>query len=200
VVPKPRPVTFREDFERGARSPWFALTTLDQEGRQDLITVTDAVSASGKHSLKVQDRADLKAAFNPHFYWDPHYSEGSAELAFRIRLEPGADVICEWRDASHPYRTGPSLRFRDKTLSARGAKLAEIPDHTWIAVRMRARVGQPEKGWNLTVEWPGSQPHQIDRLPCDPTWKEVRWVGFSSQGTRPTVFYLDDIEMARRDQ
>jgi hypothetical protein len=194
-VPKPLPVTLRDDFERGARSPLLLLASLDQEGRRDLITITNTTSASGQHSGRVQDQPDLKAAYNPHFYWDPHYTEGPARMAFRIRLEPGADVICEWRDASNPYRTGPSLRFRNNARFARDRKLLEVPESAWLAVEMRTVLGQAKKGWDCALRLPGGESRQFKELPVDPAWKEVRWAGFSSQATTAAVFYLDDLEM-----
>ena len=33
----------------------------------------------------------------------------------------------------------------------------------------------------------------FQNLPCDAPWKEARWVGFSSQGTRTNGFFLDDV-------
>jgi hypothetical protein len=198
VLPKSPPVTLRDDFERGLRTPLFGLATLEQEGREDLITLTESTAASGKRSLKIQDRADLKAAYNPHLYWDPHYTEGRARQAFHIRLEPGADVNCEWRDQATPYRTGPSLRFRDQALYARDRRLLDLPESAWVHVEMRAPLGQSDSRWELVLKLPDGTTREFKDLPCDPAWKEARWIGVSSLATRATVFYLDDLEMDLR--
>ena len=195
VVPAAEPVSVNDDFEGVSFTPLLILATLSQEGRTNLIAVTDEVAASGKHSLKIQDRPDLKAEYNPHFYWDPVYRTGHAYLRYRIRLEPGAIANCEWRNQANPYRTGPSLVFRDKAIWSRGRKLIDIPDLAWIGVEMRATLGQSNSRWGLVVTFPNGAKRPFEDLPCDPDWKEARWVGFSSHATTETAFELDDIEM-----
>lgn len=197
-VPEPEPVNVHDDFEQGARTPLLALATLEQEGRTDLITLTSEVAASGKRSLKIQDRPDLKAAYNPHFYWDPHYTTGQAHLSYHIRLEPGARASCEWRDRAAPYRVGPSLQFHDLALFARGRKLMDVPLNTWFGVEMRAPLGQSRGQWTLSVTLPDGARKEFAGLPCDADWKEARWVGFSSDATDFTAFELDDVEMENR--
>lgn len=197
-VPEPEPVDVHDDFEQGGQTPLLALATLDQEGRTDLIALTSEVAASGKHSLKIQDRPDLKFAYNPHFYWDPHYTTGRAHLNYRIRLEPGAKANCEWRDRSSPYRTGPNLQFHDGAMFVQGQKLIEVPLNSWVGVEMRSPIGQTGCHWTLRVTLPGGARKEFPDLPCDPQWKEVRWVGFSSNATDFTAFELDDIEMENR--
>ncbi len=194
-VPEPGPVSVHDDFEHGTRTPLLALATLEQEGRDDLIVLTSDVAASGHRSLKILDRPDLKAAFNPHLYWDPHYVKGPAHLNYRIRLEPGAKVNCEWRNRASPYRVGPSLQFRDRAVFARGQKLLEVPENAWISVEMRAILGLPDSHWDLRLALPEGQSREFKELPCDPDWKEARWVGFSSEATNYTAFELDDVEM-----
>jgi len=195
VVPPPEPVKIRDDFESGKVTPLLSLASLNDEGHPELIAITDSQAASGKHSLKVQDRAGLKAAYNPHFYWDPHYVQGPARLAFKIRLEAGADTTCEWRDQGGSYHVGPSLRFQRGALLARGRKLMDIPTDAWIGVQMRATLGQSNSRWNLRVTLPDGSTREFKDLPCDPAWKEARWVGFSSTGADGVAFYLDDLEM-----
>ena len=197
-VPEPEPVNVHDDFEQGAQTPLLALATLDQESRNDLITITSEVAVSGKHSLKIQDRPDLKFAYNPHFYWDPHYLSGTAHLSYKIRLEPRAKAYCEWRDRSSPYRSGPSLQFHDGALFARERKLIAVPQNTWFGVEMRARLGESNSHWSLKVSLPGGIPKEFTDLPCEPDWKEARWVGFSSTATDFTAFELDDVEMENR--
>jgi hypothetical protein len=195
VLPKPAPLTVRDDFDHGPISALLSLATLSQENHQDLIQITDRVAAGGAHSLRVQDRDDLKQPWNPHLYWDPHYSAGRAHLGFKIRLEPGADAICEWRDQANPFRTGPSLRFRDGVAFARDKKLLEFAPNSWLAVAMSASLGGSAGRWNLSLTLADGTTREFKELPCDPGWGEVRWVGFSSLATKKVAFYLDDIEM-----
>ena len=194
-VPAPEPLNIRDDFEQGGITTLMNLSTLNQEGRPDLITVTDRVAAQGSRSLWVQDHPDLAAGYNPHFYWDPKYSQGPARLTYRIRLEPGTNVQCQWRDRAGPYRTGPSLQFQTRAAYSRGRKLVDIPENQWVLVEMRAHLGQTNSRWALDITLPDGTLHTFEDLPCDPAWKTARWVGFSSSSVGHAAFYLDDVVM-----
>ncbi|HWH69884.1 MAG TPA: hypothetical protein VNT26_10890, partial [Candidatus Sulfotelmatobacter sp.] len=197
-VPEAEPMSLHDDFEHGDRTPLLELAILDQEGRNDLITLTTEVAASGKRSLKITDRPGLKAGYNPHFYWDPHYTKGQAHLSYRIRLEPGAQTECEWRGQGHPYRVGPSLQFRSHALFVRGKQLMELPEKAWIGIDMRASLGQSDSRWALTVSLPDGTKREFKDLACDAAWQEARWVGFSSSAVTDTAYELDDMEMENR--
>ena len=195
VVPAAEPLTIRDGFEQGGITPLMNLATLNQEGRPDLITVTDRVAANGSRSLWVQDHPDLAAAYNPHFYWDPQYTKGRARLVYKIRLEPGTNVHCEWRDRASPYHTGPSVQFQNRAAISRGRKLVELPENQWLLVEMQARLGQPNSVWTLRITLPDGVAHTFKDLTCDPVWKVARWVGFSSSSVGHAAFYLDDVLM-----
>jgi hypothetical protein len=195
VVPGPEPMNVQDDFEQGGITPLLNLATLNQEGRPDLITVTDTVAAHGQRSLRIQDHPDLAAGYNPHVYWDPKYTKGHARLTYWIRLEPETDVRCEWRDNAGPYRTGPSLQFQNHAVYCRGRKLVDIPDNQWVLVDMQAHLGQADSRWSLGVTLPGGKLHQFKDLACDPAWKAARWVGFISSSIGKAAFFLDDVVM-----
>jgi hypothetical protein len=196
TVPPPEPISIRDDFERPSASPLLALAALNHEGRQELIEITSEKSASGKHSLKMRDDPGLKAAFNPHFHWDPRFIEGVARMEFSIMLEPGAHIYCEWRSAGHPYQVGPSIHFREGTLLARNRKLMDIPAGQWAVVKMQAQLGgKASSRWQLEVKLPGEQPRVFNDLECDSEWSAARWVGFSSLSRGSEAVYLDDLVM-----
>jgi len=197
-VPPPEPLSLQDDFESAAPTPLLRAATLEQEGRNDLITVTDAVAASGKRSLRIQDDPGLKAGYNPHFHWDPQYRQGRAHLAYALRLEPDASLSCEWRDQATPYRTGPSVQFHDDAAYVRGRKLAELPANVWMRVEMRAVLGKAGSRWELILTPPDGKVLQFPDLRCDPAWQEARWVGFSSVSPGRQSFYLDDLVMENR--
>jgi len=192
VVPPAQPIEVRDDFEGRTTTPLLAMANLNHEGHPELIALTDTFAVSGKHSLKIQDRSDLKAAYNPHFFLDPHYLKGPARLACQIRLEPGADAVCEWRDQASPYHTGPSVQFRPDAVLVRGQKLVDLPANAWISVEMRAVLGQPNSHWSLTIKLPDGTSREFKDLVCDAAWKETRWVGFSSPGAANAAYYIDD--------
>ena len=192
---RPEPLSFKDNFEQATGSPLLSTATLDQEGRSDLVQVVQGGAAGGEHCLKVLDRPDLRAGYNPHFHWDPHHLQGRARLAYDIRLEPGAQADCEWRSEGHPYLAGPSLRFRDNALHARDRKLLDLSEGAWVHVEMKATLGQGSaKTWTCVVRLPGGAEQTFPDLPCDPGWAAARWVGFSSPGNSAAAFHLDNLE------
>ena len=188
-LPPTRPLSVRDDFEGTMPGPLLRLATIDGDGR-DLITVV--ANPDGGHCLRVQDRPGLKAAYNPHLFVDPHYGAGKARFAYRIRLEGDVVVQCEWRGPGQPYRVGPSLGFRGGELFAGEQRLLKLPADGWVGIDMAAEL--PSKGtWRLVVTLPDGERKTFEKLPCDATWDEARWVGFSAQGEHTGAFLLDDL-------
>jgi hypothetical protein len=197
-APSPPPLEVREDFEAVAPSekgysPDFA--TLSHGGRPELVAVTEETAASGRRSLKVADAAGLKNGFDPHFYYSPHYESGLATCSFAIRLEPGAVFYHEWRDASSPYKVGPSLWFRDGKLFVGNRPVADVPAKAWSRVTVRSNLDADRPTWSLTVERPGAKPLTLTDLPAADGWKSVDWVGFVSPAEQPAAVFLDDLEL-----
>ena len=57
-------------------------------------------------------------------------------------MEPGARVWTEWRDASAPYRIGPSLRFdAEGRVVARDKTLLTIPIGQWVHFEIVCGMG-----------------------------------------------------------
>jgi len=104
----------------------------------------------------------------------------------------------EWRDQDNPYHTGPSLLFRDGALFARDKKLLDVPPNAWIHVVISTTLGRSDAKWKLEVTLPGGRKTSLEGLPSDPTWKEARWVGFSSHGADDTSYYLDNVMLECR--
>ena len=198
VVPAPEPIDLHDDFEVDDITPLLNLASFHQEGRKDLITVTDTLAAHGQHCLHIQDSHDLHANYNPHFYWDPRYTAGSAHLSYQIRLEPGFNIHCEWRDKAQPYRVGPSLQFHSGGLYNRERKLLDIPDNQWLSINMKTYLGHNNSDWTLCLTLPDGSQREFKNLPCDPNWTEARWIGFSSSSPDRVSFYLDDVVMVKK--
>ena len=144
--PPPPPLAVENDFERAALGGMLPMAHVYAENRRSLLTVTDKPGVAGRHALRVADAAGLQHAFNPHFYYRPRHTGGTTRCAFDIRLEPGAVVFHEWRNAASPYRVGPSLWIRDGRLHAGGKALAELPPHQWIHVEVTAALGTDATG------------------------------------------------------
>jgi len=202
-APEPPPVEVSEDFESAAPSPSGyipELATLSHGGRPELATITEESAAGGRRSFRLADAAGLPNGFDPHFYFQPHYAKGLATCSFALRAEPGAAFYHEWRDASSPYRTGPSFWVADGKLKVAGKPVMDVPAGEWLRFRVEARL--PEGGakptWSLAVERPGAAPLRLEGLAADPAWKSVDWVGFVSPAEHPTAVLLDDLELNLR--
>ena len=49
----------------------------------------------------------------------------------------------------------------------------------------------------MTVTLPGQQPHHFTDLPnANPDFTALTWIGFVSNATDKTVFYLDDVDLS----
>ena len=73
-----------------------------------------------------------------------------------------------------------------------------LPYRAWVEVEMRARLGEIEPTWDAVVTLPSGEVKRFADLPCDPDWRETRWVGFSSVGQDRASYYLDDLAFELR--
>jgi hypothetical protein len=161
--------------------------------------VSDETAATGKHSLKFTDAAGLTHVFDPHMFYTPHFGEGRAALGFDARLEKGAILAHEWRDAAQPYRFGPSLVIDAAgRLSANGKPLADVPIGTWFHVDIVCNLGKKAKGtYDLTLVVPGRPPKRFPAVPCGtPKFNRIEWLGFVSLASGKTAFYIDNVKLS----
>ncbi len=194
----PEPTPLEEDFEATPPGRLPPRATVIEEGRGDRIRVTAEQAASGQHSLKVVDAPGLEHAFNPHLFYTPHFRTGRPVLSFDVRLEPGALLAHEWRDAASPYRSGPSLRLTaGGKLNANGRELLELPVGQWVRIEIATTLGDESTGsYDLTVTLPGQSPRSFPELTYPgPKLPRLEWLGFVSLAQEQTVFYLDNIRL-----
>jgi len=199
-APEPPPLTVREDFETLAPGGQPDGAALSHEGRPELIAVTEEAAFGGRRSLKLTDVEGLSHGFNPHFYYQPRYQEGTAACSFALRAEPGALFYHEWRDGSSPYRVGPSLWLRDGKLWVGPREVAALAPGEWARIKIESRLDDSAapKTWSLTIEKAGEPPVKLADLPTASGWKAVDWVGFISNAEHSTAVYLDDLELSTR--
>ena len=151
------------------------------------IRISKEQAAGGKQSLRFEDAPGLDQSWNPHIWYNPHQTEGLTTLSYDLRLGAGAQLWNEWRDDASPYRTGPSLGIDAAgQLSAGKQPLVMLPHDQWVHV---------EATWTLTVTLPGQQPQKFEKLPCDPKFKQLQWLGFVSGATEKTIFYVDNVKL-----
>ncbi len=194
--PAAPPDRIEDDFEdtpagepaRGAR------TSGEEKGAA--IRVSEETAASGKRSLKFLDAPGLPHPWQPHLVYTVGWRRGTAYGRFDLRLEPGAILWHEWRDNANPYTVGPSVRFLgDGRVRAGDRDLTRIPLSTWCRVEIRAPLGKGAGTYDLTITVPGRAPETFPALPCgSAAWRSLDWLGFVSEATETTVFYVDSLQ------
>jgi hypothetical protein len=202
--PPPKPLSLDDDFEGTPVGDHPAHASVSGEEQGASIVVSDDRAASGKHSIKVTDSKTLRPTWQPHFFYEPHITEGVVCQAFDVWLQPDADFFTEWRDAGeYPRNIGPSVHFLGSgTVVAGGKVVAKIASHQWIHVEIKARIGKgAPRVYSLTVLMPGQRPQVLDNLPISGNeFQELHWLGFSSTAQADTAFYLDNLKIKRQTQ
>jgi hypothetical protein len=200
VAPDPPAVSINEGFETSpvGQRPGGACHV---ENKGDAIVVTDETAAGGNRSLKIVDAPGLRNAFNPHYVYAAKHKEGTTRCSFDIRIGEGVKINHEWRDwRTSPYGVGPSLWIDGTKLKVAGVVILELPLETWVNFEIMAALGRSGKSnWDMTVTLPGQTPRVFKGLKNGhTTFDELTWIGFISNATEKTVFYLDNIELKNK--
>jgi hypothetical protein len=198
IPPDPPPVLVHDTFEQTEVGQPPRADQVHVEGRGDSILVTDETAASGKHSLKFTDAEGLRYAYNPHLVYSPNHSKGTTRCSFHLRIEPGVLFQHEWRDwRSTLYSVGPSLRIEDAKLRVGGNDLLDLPVGQWVHFDISADLGTDNSGtWDLVVTLPGQEPRRFEKLANgNRSFEQLTWLGFVSNATTKTVFYLDNLKI-----
>jgi len=191
------PLTLQEGFEETPVGVTAELATTYGEAGTAMIRVSAEQAATGRRSLRFEDASGLDQPWNPHLWYVPSLLTGIATCGYDLRLGEGAIVWNEWRNAASPYRVGPSLGV-DATgyLVAAERPLLIFPRDQWIHLEVVCPLGKAATGtWALTVTLPGQKPQTFEDLPCDPRFRELQWLGFISNATEKTVFYVDNVKI-----
>lgn len=199
--PDPPPVAIQDDFEQTpvGSKPRGAQANVENKG--DSIAVTDETAAGGTHSLKIADAPGLQNAWNPHLVYSPNHSAGTTRCAFDLCIDRGVVINHEWRDwRTSPYRVGPSLSIIADNLQVAGKTLLRLPLNRWVRFEITADLGKNNSGtWDLTITLPGQPPKTFENLKApDAAFEQLTWLGFTSNATIATTFYLDNIEITNQ--
>ena len=201
IAPDPPPVSINDNFEAvpAGRQPGSAQCNIENRG--DAIVVTNETAAGGEKSLKILDAAGLQHAYNPHYVYSPNYSSGTARCAFDIRIGKDVKINHEWRDWRHsPYGVGPSLRIDGRQLKVAGKTLLELPVDQWVHFEITAGLDDDNRDtWDMAVTMPGRTMREFKGLKAgNSKFSRLTWVGFSSNATKKTVFYLDNLKLTNK--
>jgi hypothetical protein len=201
-APPGPPLTFFDDFEDTPVGQPPGIAHVHAGESAGSIAVAQELAAGGQRCLKITDAPNLKYAHDPHFYYAPRLNRGLATLAFDIRIEQGSQLYCEWREypgVPH-FHAGPRIAIRDGKLTAPGSEPLPVPVGRWFHVEMSAGQGDQADGtWQLTVALPGEPPKRFHLKTASPPFRVTTWLGFVSDGSRPAVYYLDNLRLSAGD-
>ncbi|MBN1359697.1 MAG: right-handed parallel beta-helix repeat-containing protein [Sedimentisphaerales bacterium] len=198
LPPDPPPIQVNDGFETTAFGQPPRADQVHVESNGDAISVTDETAATGAHSLKFTDAEGLRYSYNPHLVYSPNHSRGTTRCTFDLRVEEGVSLYHEWRDwRSTLYSVGPSFTINGNKLQIAGNTVLELPVGQWIHFDVSAALGKGHSGtWDLVVTLPGQEPKRFEKLKNGNTsFEELTWLGFVSNATAKTVFYLDNLRI-----
>ena len=196
--PPPQPIV--QDFEKvavGGQTPG-AVTGEDPGKKQYTARVTGERAASGTRSLKFTDGPGQKYPFNPHVYYRCRFVDGTMVGRFAVRLDANAQLHYQWRHYEDGYHNGATVRIEPGgKLEHEGKLLLTLPLEAWLRFEVTCGVGDAAAGTFTTKVWlPGArEPKVFARLPHDPKFERLDWVGFVANGQRECVFYVDEVEV-----
>ena len=142
------------------------------------------------------DAPDLQKAFYPYLVYSPNHGTGTTRCSFDLLIGHGVSISHEWRDTRHsPYGVGPSFSINGTSLQVAGETLLVLPTGSWVEIEITADLGG-DHTWDLTVTLPGKTARVFQGLKAaNPVFEKLTWLGFISNATDKSVFYLDDLEV-----
>ncbi|MDR0870446.1 MAG: hypothetical protein LBN39_06595, partial [Planctomycetaceae bacterium] len=193
--PAPVPVKINDDFESPRSTP-VKKAALHDEGK-NLIRISTDKPFAGEKCLEVNDSPEMKAAYNPHLFFTPNYTSGTAVSTFALRVQKNSHTHIEWRDDSSPYKTGPSIHIDGGKLTASNVPLLDFPLDRWVNFEITAKVGEAADGsWNLTLIFADGAKKTFEKLPpVSKDWRNLNWVGWCNLGQsgENTSFFIDNL-------
>ena len=202
VLPRPVsfvPFDFNEDYEGlgvGATPPHATLSGVS--GGASIAVVSNS-PANGTRCLAVTDAPGLAQTFYPYFSYSTPEMAGSLNYAFSMRLAANTKMYHEWREYSGAnYIAGPSVWFDNLQMKVGGSVLTTVPSNQWLRVQITCNTSNyVTQGWNLGLTMPGLATQWWTNHPTGSgtNWNQFNWLGWVSEATNTTTFYLDDLTM-----
>ena len=201
LPPPPEPLEVNDGFEEAAVGSHPADAQVSGEELGASIVVSRERAASGERSLKITDSKTLQPLWQPHFFYQPHITEGAVRQSFDVWFDTEADFFTQWRDTTeYPRNVGPSVRFDGNgRVSVGGRTLATIPSQRWAHVEIEARLGKgAPRTFKLSLTPAGEPPKVFEDVPmAGAEFVELHWLGFSSIAAADTAFFLDNLKIER---
>ncbi|MFC1604198.1 right-handed parallel beta-helix repeat-containing protein [Planctomycetota bacterium] len=201
VAPDPPPVSINDNFEAVPVGQQPSTAQCNVENKGDAIIVTDETAATGERSLKIIDAPGLQNTWNPHYVYQLKHSSGTTKCAFDIRIGKDVRINHEWRDwRISPYGVGPTLSIDGTQLKVADKTLLELPVDQWVHFEIAADLGDGnDKTWDMAVTIPGRAVREFKGLKSgNAKFSSLTWIGFTSNATKKTVFYLDNLKLTNK--
>ncbi len=165
------------------------------------ITVTDALAASGKKCLRIEDAPGLRFAWMPRIYWPFEFHEGVATFAADFRIDPKrpARLYVDPRQYSgagkREFFSGPTVHVvPNGEVRAPGQTLLKVPLGAWFRLELHMPLGDGERKPPTVVVTPaGGAPRRFVVRNASSRFRRLERVVISSLGTTKSVFYVDNV-------
>lgn len=157
---------------------------------------TDETAARGRHSMRMKNPAGKDPKAGGLFINYPCESrEGCMKISFSLRVAPGADFSCEWRNGPQQYQKGPAFRVDGQgRLMVAGKALMQLPAGEWIRLEAACDLGQASRGvFDLTVTQPNVSLQTFKDLPHDGKFKNIEALIFQLAGQPGAACWFDDL-------
>ncbi|NOZ24123.1 MAG: right-handed parallel beta-helix repeat-containing protein [Planctomycetes bacterium] len=195
----PRPLHEDFDMEPVGRLP--RRGDLSPRGATRCFHITDETAASGKHSLKIVDRAGLPHRWEPRIFYAFAYKTGEIRFACDLRLssqhppQVGMDFRQYSETGDKEYFSGPHLSIDAKgELSAGRQVLMRVPLDTWFSIEVLMTLGEDAVStYKLSIHVPGQEPQTFEAPYVRSEFNRLERVVIMSNADDYTVFYLDNV-------
>jgi hypothetical protein len=93
--------------------------------------------------------------------------------------------------------TAVHIGIYDGKLKLDSGATLDLPENQWVHFEITGVAGEANAGkWSLAVTLPGQAPREFRDLPyAGHGFRKLTWVGFSSNATVKTSFFLDDFKL-----
>jgi hypothetical protein len=199
LTPEPPAIPIEDDFEQTPVGSAPQEAEVHVENKGDRIVVVEGGAGASAHCVIIEDAPGLQQTYNPHLVYQVGHSAGISTSSFDLKVAPTSLINFEWRDyGTPPYQTGPNFAIRQSALSIPGKDAIPLPTNQWVHFEIVCPLGpQAKSGWSIAVTIPGKAPLRFEKLPCaSDKFTRFDWLGFTSNATDKTAFYLDNISIA----
>jgi hypothetical protein len=185
-----------EDAAVGAPPPHFSLN-LDPNVTEATVLVMDGDAAEGRRFLRLNDAPGQKNEWTPEVCRSVDFTSGIMRVGFALRLHQGCGIHHGWRHIVDDRRIqGPRFYIDGNGLLTVGSRKIPLPQEVWVRFVITAGLGSRANGtWNLMVQPAGGPVQEYNGLECDPEFKRLHWMGFSSTLKGTGICDLDAVSM-----